>query len=526
MTEARVRMIAKRNRKLIVPILAIFALAILTLSLIVPSWAGRFSRSGRDAWGRRYNERREAPRIKPRPGVDDSVRRWNEIALNHIAIDHTPVGPGENRVFGEQFGPLRTSRALAIVHIAIFDAVNAIAGGYRSYTGGSHAPDDTSMDAAVAQAAHDTLVALFPSQAKSFDEWLADDLNRIRDGRAKVDGIDLGRRAAAAILALRANDGSERDEPLVGIEYITSDEPGRWRQDSIGQIPIALGAYWGGVTPFVLQSSNQLRVPPPPALESRDYARAFDEVKRLGGDGDVTPTKRTKDQTTTGIYWGYDGTPGLGPPPRMYNQIVVQIADQMGSNAVKLARLLALVNVAMADAGIACWESKYYYDFWRPITGIREADTDDNRATVKDPTFTPLGSPASNLDGPDFTPPFPAYPSGHATFAAAMFEILRNFYGTDRIAFTFVSDEFNGVTRGSDGRVRPVIPRSFSSLSDAEEENGQSRIYLGIHWVFDKTEGIAQGRGVTDYVLKNAFVPLRRRGNPRFDGHLERGRNP
>src|SRR5262249_49260827 len=132
---------------------------------------------------------------------------------------------------------------------------------------------------------------------------------------------------------------------------------------------------------------------------------------------------------------------------------------------------------------------------------------DGNAATAGDPPFPPLGAPASNLNGPNFTPPFPSYPSGHAGFGGALFETLRNFYGTDEIAFAFVSDEFNGVTVGNDGKVRPFMPRSFPSLSAAEEENGQSRIYLGLHWAFDKTEAIAQGRQVADYVLDHAFRP-------------------
>jgi len=195
----------------------------------------------------------------------------------------------------------------------------------------------------------------------------------------------------------------------------------------------------------------------------------------------------------------------------------MHIADQQGtsSNVLELARLLALVNVSMADTGIAIWESKYHYQFWRPITGIRESDAgtgptgagDGNAATAGDPNFTPLGAPASNLNGPNFTPPFPAYPSGHAGFGGALFQTLRNYYQTDNIAFTFVSDELNGVTRDNGGNVRPLVPRSFSSLSQAEEENAQSRIYLGIHWRFDKTEGIAQGRRVADYVFTNAFTP-------------------
>jgi hypothetical protein len=277
----------------------------------------------------------------------------------------------------------------------------------------------------------------------------------------------------------------------------------------VSQIPLALGARWSEVRPFVLRSAGQFRLPPPPAMTSDRYTRAFDEVKRLGGDGVTTPTERTPAQAIAGIYWGYDGTPNLGAPPRLYNQIAVHIANQMGTgreNVVNLARLLALVHTSMADAGIACWESKYTYKFWRPVGGIREGDRDDNPLTTADPDFTPLGAPASNTNpGVNFTPPFPAYASGHATFGAVLFQTLRRFYGTDHIRFTFVSDEFNGVTTDNQGRVRPRIPRTFPNLSVAEEENGQSRIYLGIHWEFDKTAGIAQGRRIADFVWSNAF---------------------
>jgi membrane-associated phospholipid phosphatase len=266
----------------------------------------------------------------------------------------------------------------------------------------------------------------------------------------------------------------------------------------------------------VIASAAHFRAPPPPALTSPEYTEAFNEVKRLGGDGVVTPTQRTAKQTIAALYWAYDGTAGLGTPPRLYNQIAIEIAGQKHLRVIELARLLALVNVAMADVGIAAWETKYYYQFWRPVTGIREADQgtgptglgDGNPATIGDPTFTPLGAPASNLMGPNFTPPFPAYVSGHAAFGAALFQTLRNFFRTDTIAFTFVSDELNGVTQDNNQNVRPLIPRRFASLSEAEEENGQSRIYLGIHWAFDKTQGIAQGRRVADYVFKRAFVPL------------------
>jgi VCPO second helical-bundle domain len=508
-------MTAKRNRKVIIP-----TLVLLTLSLAVPAWASGALGGVEAVLGPHFTaapQHHTASRHPPRHGGSAMawLHHWNEVAINASGLDHTPLAPGEDRVFGEQYGPTRASRAMAIIHIAIFEAVNAIAGGYQSYTGLAPAHDDTSMEAAIAQAAHDTLVALFPSQTASCDAQLIADLSQIRDGHAKAKGIELGQRAAVAILTLRTNDGSQQAEPRVGVEFLTGDAPGEWRQDPISLIPLALGAYWGEVTPFVMKSADQFRVPPPPPLASPEYATAFNEVKAIGGDGVMTPTVRTAEQTEVGIYWAYDGTPSLCAPPRLYNQIAVQIADQMGADVVELARLLALVNTAMADAGIAIWESKYYYEFWRPVTGIREADAgtgptgagDGNPATVGDPTFSPLGAPASNLTGPNFTPPFPAYPSGHAGFGGALFQTLRNFYGTDAIAFTFVSDEFNGETQDNSGTVRPLLPRSFSSLSEAEEENGQSRIYLGIHWAFDKTEGITQGQRVADYVFKHAFVP-------------------
>ena len=443
------------------------------------------------------------------------VHHWNQVAIDASGLDHTPVKPGENRVFGEQFGPTRASRSMAIVHIAVFDAVNAIVGGYHSYTAVPRAPAGTSMQAAISQAAHDTLSALFPSQKPTFDQNLATDLEAIPNGQSKANGTALGQQTAAAILTLRENDGSQIPEPHIGVDYTTSNDPGKWRADPVSQKTIALGAYWGAVTPFVMQSASQFRVPPPPALDSEEYALAYDNVKTLGGDGVTTPTVRSPEQTTIGIFWAYDGTPSLCAPPRLYNQLTKHVAVQEGLDVVQLARLLALTNVAMADAAIAIWESKYYYDFWRPVTGIRESDPgtgptgagDGNADTIGDPTFSPLGAPASNTDGPNFTPPFPSYPSGHAGFGGALFQVMRDFYGTDSIPFTFVSDEYNGTTIDNQGNVRPLIPRSFSSFSDAEDENGQSRIYLGIHWPFDKTQGIAQGRLVGDYVFQNTYLP-------------------
>ena len=327
-------MSVQRNRRWLVSLLAL-----LTLSVPGGAWAQGAPGGARELSGPRFEaapQQMSPPsRYPPPPGVDAAgrLRYWNEITLSASALDFFP------EVTGDQPGPARTSRAFAIVHIALFDAVNAIAGGYRSYTGLPPAPSGTLLDTAIAQAAHDALVALYPSQATRFDALLADDLRRLPDGRAKTDGIDTGRRAAASILARRANDGSQHAEPRVGVGFLTSNQPGKWRPDPISQVPLAVGAFWGRVTPFVPPPPDRFRLPPPPALTSEAYTAAFNEVKRLGGDGVITPTERTAEQTVIGIYWGYDGTPGLGTPPRLYNQIAVQIATQRNATAVELARL-------------------------------------------------------------------------------------------------------------------------------------------------------------------------------------------
>lgn len=451
------------------------------------------------------------PSTHPQPESNDVVLQWNQIAIDASGLDHTPPSPGETRVYKEQLGPTRASRAMAIVHIAMFDAIDAVEGGYDSYTRVAAPSKTISTRIAVAQAAHNTLMALFPAQTTTFDQHLTDDLNAVEDGEAKAHGVLLGVQVAATVLAMREADGSDWPE-----SYTFSNLPGFWRVDPINPLQTPLGSQWFKVKPFALDAASQFRAPVPPSMTSAEYTEAFNEVKSLGGDGITTPTIRTDDQTRTGIYWAYDGTPSLCAPPRLYNQVARQIAQDRGvDSGLEMARLLALLNVAMADAAIAVWDSKYYYNFWRPVTGIREADPgtgptgvgDGNPDTLGDPTYVPLCAPASNLIGSNFTPPFPSYPSGHAGFGGAIFETLRQFFGTDDIAFTFTSDEFNGVTRDHEGNIRPLIPRSFSTLSQAEEENGQSRIYLGIHWRFDKTEGIAQGRKVADHVFNNLLRP-------------------
>jgi hypothetical protein len=189
------------------------------------------------------------------------------------------------------------------------------------------------------------------------------------------------------------------------------------------------------------------------------------------------------------------------------------IAIQKRNSVEANARLFALVNLAMADAGIQCWYTKYYYEFWRPIVGIQEGDADGNDDTAGDPLWLPLGAPATNGtgDGVDFTPPFPAYSSGHSTFGAAALYTVAGFYGTTQIPFSWMSDEFNGINRGSDGQVRPRVVRSFRSLDDAVWENAFSRVYLGVHWSFDATAGVESGKRIAQTVNSKALKRLRGR---------------
>jgi PAP2 superfamily len=442
----------------------------------------------------------------------DDLLRWNKIAIDASGFDHTPAAPGEVRKSGEQLGPGRSSRAMAIVHIAMYDAVGAITGAYRTYSPVRRQYIYADISAAIAQSAHDTLAALYPAQAAIFAAALTRDLARNNpieplaravglSASSRLIGVTAGKEAAQAILADRATDGSAHPEPVYGVDFIPKAIKGVWSPDPITKAKKAVGAKWGEVRPFTLASADQFRCPSAPEFGSATYAAAYDEVQRLGGDGVVTATSRNADQTAAGIYWAYDGTPSLCAPPRLYNQIAVQIGNQKSSGTLATVRLLLLVNVSMADAAIAAWESKYFHQLWRPVVGLR-ANINGDAGGSATPNFTPLGAPASNLTSPNFTPPFPAYPSGHAVFGGALFQTLRKFYGTDNIPFTFVSDEYNGVTKDNTGTPRAYLPRSFGNLTKAEDENAQSRVYLGIHWAFDATEGMKQGHHVADWVSR------------------------
>jgi vanadium chloroperoxidase len=434
----------------------------------------------------------------PHPTTDDPILAWNQVALEANRNSHTNGA-------AEQVGPTLSARALAIVHLAMYDAyAGAVndAVNYPRYLAAPPLPSSAvSVEAAVAAAAHTTLVALFPSQASFFDQVLA------AVGQQSDPGHAFGVSVGQAVLANRAND------PGAGSSgYVPSTARGRHRVDPDNPGQGFYAPFYGAQSKgFGISLRFELAAPP---LDNQEYRDALREVRRRGIAPELMGTLpsgtvgRSVDQSLIGLYWGYDGAANLGTPPRLYNQVVRCVARARGNSVGDNARLFALVNTAMADAGILAWDEKYRHDFWRPVVGIREHDRSmgpgatEGRNDVNndcDSGWLPFGAPRTNSPGKNFTPPFPAYPSGHATFGAAALHITRLFYGeggrlsndslaTDTLfqGLTFVSDELDGVARDNKGTVRPRHVREFDGgLFQMIEENGRSRVYLGVHWVFD-----------------------------------------
>ncbi|MEM7586622.1 MAG: chloroperoxidase [Acidobacteriota bacterium] len=494
---------------------------------------GYLGQTSRSAMARNVLERlNNQTQARPVSDQADRLLMWHEIALDSVAIDHTP-DPDTGEVGLDNGGPTRTSRALAMVQIAVFDAVNSIRPRYTAYSDLERAPDGASVDAAIAMASYTVQAEIYPQQFERLAALLASDLATIdADPTALADGIDAGELAALAVIAERDDDQSGHDEVDWGeggyvadgatTHYGTlindgSTETFAWEPDPLtpntsGDAGLALGAYWGSVTPFSLERGDQFRLGPPPEAGSRRYVRGFREVYRLGASTDTAGSTSTPETRFFGNFWGYDGTPLLGTPPRLFNQIAIQVAREEGLRGVtELARYLALINTGLADSAIAAWDSKYYYNYWRPVTAIRKSD--DVEGTPENAEWKPVGISVINTeDAITPTPPFPAYPSGHSTFGASTFEIMRQLFG-NRTRFTFVSDEYNGEGVDPLGVPRPLVPVRFQSFDEAQQSNGDSRIFNGVHWRWDDLGGQQMGENVGRHVVleEEAFQPLRRR---------------
>jgi hypothetical protein len=383
---------------------------------------------------------------------------WNQILLS---IVNTP---------GAQPASIQPTRNFAILHTAIYDAVNSIDRTHEPYLIDVRAPRSASETAAADAAAHTALLGLYPAQQGSLDADYAAELNKVADGPAKDQGVRLGNQVASDLLAIRANDGSNVTPP----PFVAGTNPGNYRSTP-PNFPTPVFTTWGQVTPFVLDRGDQFRSVPPPALASDAYAAAINEVQSLGS---ASSTTRTAEQTEIGKFWN-------PPIQNFWNQIAQTVALAHHSDLPTTARLFAALNLSFADSAIAFYDAKYTYRLWRPVTAIRLADSDGNPNTVADPNWLPLaGNTAAD----------PSYPGAHSTISAAGADVLARFYG-DGQHFSVTSSALPGVTR------------SFTSFNAAAQEAGLSRIFSGQHTRLDHVAGLKLGHDVAGFVLHDALLP-------------------
>src|SRR5579863_1848913 len=392
-------------------------------------------------------------------GVDPVVD-WNRTLLT---IVRTP---------GAQPATLHSTRSFAILHTAVYDAVNNIDGAFSPYL--VRLPDvsrQASQVAAADQAAHDVLVALYPAFQTTLDAQLEQDLAEVPEGTPKTDGVAIGQAVAAQILAFRSNDGSNSTPP----PFVSGNKPGDYQLTPPNFAPADF-TQWPTVIPFALARADEFRPGPPPALTSEEYAEVFDEVKSLG---EIDSKTRIPEDTLIGKFWS-------GSIQDFWNEIAQTAALGHHLRLAQSARLFALLNISLADSAIALFEAKYTYQFWRPVTAIRLAGGIEGNPNLKaDPDWLPLTTK---------TAPDPSYPGAHSTISAAGAEVLRFFFGDD---FTFdVTSE-----------VLPDVERHFTSFSAAAEEAGRSRVFAGQHFLSDHIAGIALGRRVAESIVDTSLLP-------------------
>jgi len=360
----------------------------------------------------------------------------------------------------KQLPNARLTRGLAMVHVAMFEAVNAIDRRYQPYKLELVADKGASREAAAATAAHDVLVSLFPDEKSKLEQALQASLAKI-EGDGKTKGIELGKRAAAGMIALRTDDGSNIQE-----SYRPFTKAGVYVHTAV---PIESTS--GMIKPWTMEKGSQFRPQPPPALDSEIWTRDVNEIRELGS---INSKTRTQEQTEIGRFWFLTG-------PRTYTPLVQQVAETKKMDLVDCARLYALVSMATSDAFIAVFDAKYAYNFWRPITAIRNADLSSNPATPREASWTPLG----------MTPPHPEYPCAHCITAAAVAEVLKRAAGDDLGELTLASA---GVTR------------KWKRVEDYSNEVAMARIYAGFHYRFSAEAANSMGRKIGEQAVTTQLL--------------------
>src|ERR1700756_711372 len=429
---------------------------LITLTLLCTSLSVQITQSH----GTSLNGKQQIPPDPVAQSINPVVQ-WNRTLL---VIVRTP---------GAQPATVHPTRSFAIMHAAIYDAVNAIDATHKPYLVRlEHVSAHASQEAAVDAAAHETLIALYPAFQSTLDQQYAESLLQIPDGADKTTGIAVGRAVALATLTLRSDDGSA----ATPIPFVFGNAPGDYQSTPPNFPPQPVFTHWSRVTPFALERAKQFRLGPPPALTSAEYTAVFDEVKSLGI---ANSTTATADQALIGRFWN-------GAIQNYWNEITQTAVHAHKLTTAESARVFALLNLTLADEVIAFYDSKYTYNFWRPVTAIRAAATDGNPDTAADPNWLPqAGKTAAD----------PSYPGAHATISAGAALVLSAFFGNKPLQLSVTSE------------VLPGVIRSFDSFAAVENEASLSRIYAGQHFRSDENAGERLGSAVADFVVDN-FLTL------------------
>jgi len=393
---------------------------------------------------------------------EDVVLQWNRVLKETVS---TP---------GQHPATIMPVRSYAMMHAAMFDAVNSVDGTYTAYWTDVPGSQNASAEAAAAQAAHDVLVGLYPTRASVFAGELAASFEGIEEYR-REQGIRVGQIVAARMLELRANDGWNAPPPV----YNLPATPGNW-QPTPPANSAATFTHYGAVVPFVLHTGTQFLPNPPPAMTSAEYARDLNEVKTIGKSDSAT---RTADQTKVAQLWANVNTPTNFL--YVWNNVARTVSTERGSTTIEKARLFALTNIALHDALQTTFASKFHYGLWRPVTAIRRADEDGNADTAPDAAW-------SSLIG---APPYPSYAGNMAAIGTSQSTILSLFFGRDDIPYSHTWDGAGGATR------------SYVGFTAMANEQAEARIYGGIHFRFDNVAGQSVGRNAANYIFQNFMRP-------------------